>query len=81
MLSTRLQSSIWGVPIVVNVPSFTDVYPGLTSLLLLASPAVPLVSCAAVRLAVNVFLQLLFRPWSPSYAAFPTAVPKLVYEI
>ncbi len=34
-------------------------------LLLLASPAVPVVSCAAVGPAVDVFLPLLFRPWSP----------------
>jgi hypothetical protein len=55
--------------------------PVLASLLLLASPAVPLVSCAAVRLAVDESLPLLFHPWSPSCAAFPTAVSKFVFEI
>ncbi len=48
----------------------------LASLLLLAFPANPVVSCAAVGLAVDMFLLLLilFRPWSPCYAAFLTAV-------
>jgi hypothetical protein len=55
--------------------------PVWASLLLLASLAVPVISCAAVRLAVDVFLPLLFRPWSPSYAAFPTGVSKFVSEI
>jgi hypothetical protein len=46
----------------------------LSSQLLLAFLAVPVVSCAAVGLAVDVLLPLLFRPWSPCYAAFITSV-------
>jgi hypothetical protein len=46
----------------VNIPSSTGV-----SLLLLASSAVPDISCAVVVPAVDVFLPLLFLPWSPYY--------------
>ncbi len=40
-------------------------FPPVLASLLLASPAVPAVSCAAVEPAVDVFLPLLFHSWSP----------------
>jgi hypothetical protein len=49
----------------------------LVSLPLLASPATPVVTCAVVGPAVDVFIHTqLFRPWIPSsaVAAFPAAV-------
>ncbi len=54
--------------------------PVVASLLLLVSPAVPVVSCVAVGPVVDVFLQMLFVPDVPAMArvsavaAFPTAV-------
>jgi hypothetical protein len=45
----------------------------LASLLLLAFPAVGCLLCCC-RVAVDVFLPLLCRPWSPCYAAFRTAL-------
>ncbi len=74
-----------GVPAVASLLLLTTLLllmfpPALASLMLLASHTVPVVSCAAVGPAVDVFLPLLFRPWSPAMArvsdvvAFPYAV-------
>ncbi len=64
----------------MSTPSSTDVPNSLASLLLLCSPAVPVVSFVAVGPAVDVFYRCYFGPGVPAMAgvsavaAFPTAV-------
>jgi hypothetical protein len=86
--------SVYIVLSAVNLPVFSAVVslqlsktllivmfpPVVASLLLLVSPAVPVVSCVAVGSVVDVFLQMLFVPDVPAMArvsgvaAFPTTV-------
>jgi hypothetical protein len=66
--ATVTVSFVAGVLTVVNIPSSIDVSIGFgIPAVLLASPAVPVVSCSVVGPAVDAFLPLLFRPRSPCY--------------